>query len=82
MEQAGCVDISSQKLRFDTKRESTQIKRYNLADMVKMFSRTIALYLTDAHFRTYIKGRRRLPKRFFDYLGYGLFVGKRPDKTA
>ena len=78
MEQAGLVDITSQVLQFDTKRESTQVKRYNLKDMVNMITRTFSLYVKDAHFRKYMKGRRRLPKKFFNYLGYGLTVGKRP----
>lgn len=81
MEEAGLVDITSEVLHFDTKIEATQVKRYQFMDMVNMLSRTMKLYVTDNHFRQYMKGRRRLPKHFFDYLGYVLTVGKRPDST-
>ena len=81
MAQAGLIDITSQVYQFDTKRESTQVKRYNLKDMLNMIGRTFSLYFTDVHFRKYMKGRRRLPKKFFGYFGYGLTVGKRPEVT-
>ena len=78
MEQAGLVDIISHVYHFDAKRESTQVKRYNLVDMINMAKRSFSLYIKDPDFRSYMKGRRRLPKKFFDYFGYGLTVGKRP----
>jgi ubiquinone/menaquinone biosynthesis C-methylase UbiE len=78
MENAGLIDVTSHIYRFDTRRESTQVKRYSFKDMMNMMSRTISLFFTDQHFRKYMKGRRRLPRKFFDHLGYGLTVGKRP----
>jgi arsenite methyltransferase len=78
MGKAGLVDVTSHVYHFDTRRESTQVKRYSFIDMVNMMTRTITLYFSDPHFRKYMKGRRRLPRKFFDYLGYGLTVGKRP----
>jgi arsenite methyltransferase len=74
--EAGFQDLVIRPLRFDTKRESTQIQRYRPRDMWTMTYRTIALFLKSPEFRGYMK-ERRLPKRFFEYLGYGLFVGRK-----
>jgi hypothetical protein len=61
----------------DARRESTQIRRYGFQDMWRMFSRTLSLFLKSPDFRAYMSDQRRLPKGIFEYLGYGLFVGKK-----
>jgi arsenite methyltransferase len=77
LESAGLQDIVVKPYRFDTRRESTQIKRYRLEDMVRMFYRTLGLYLRNPDFRAYMKKRRRVPKGAFEYMGYCLFAGRR-----
>jgi ubiquinone/menaquinone biosynthesis C-methylase UbiE len=77
LEGAGLHDITVQTYEFDARREATQIKRYRLADMWKMTYRTLVLYLKSSEFREYMKERRRIPKNIFEYLGYGLFVGRK-----
>jgi arsenite methyltransferase len=77
LEDAGLHDIAVRTYQLEMRRESTQIKRYRLKDMVRMFCRTLSLYVRSSAFRAYMRKQRRLPKRVFEYLGYGLFVGRR-----
>jgi arsenite methyltransferase len=77
LEDAGLYDIFVKTYKLDARRESTQIKRYGFQDMWRMFSRTLSLYVKSSAFRAYMKEQRRLPKGVFEYLGYGLFVGRR-----
>ena len=73
----GLRDVSTVVNRIDVRRESTQLKRYRWGDMWRMFSRTLSLYFKSAAFRAYMRKRRNAPKKLFQYLGYGVFVGKK-----
>jgi len=75
--QAGLQDVVTQTYKFDPRREATQIKRYSFRDMWRMFYRTLSLYCKSSAFRAYMKEQRRLPRGVFEFLGYGLFVGRR-----
>ncbi|MCP4538635.1 MAG: class I SAM-dependent methyltransferase [Chloroflexi bacterium] len=77
LKDVGLRDLVVKTYKLDARRESTQIKRYSFQDMWKMFSRTLSLYVKSSAFRTYMKEQQRLPKGVFEYLGYGLFVGKK-----
>lgn len=77
LESTGLRDVVVQTYKLDVRRESTQIKRYGFQDMWRMFYRTLFLYVKSSAFRTYMKEQRRLPMSVFEYLGYGLFVGRR-----
>jgi hypothetical protein len=77
LKDAGLRDIFVKTYKLDARRESTQIKRYSFQDMWRMFSRTLSLYVRSPDFRAYMKEQRRLPKGVFEYLGYGLFVGRK-----
>jgi arsenite methyltransferase len=79
---AGLQDVVAQVYEFDARREATQLQRYRFEDMWRMFHRTLALYLRNPTFRTYIMGRQRLPKDVFNYLGYALFVGRKARQKA
>jgi ubiquinone/menaquinone biosynthesis C-methylase UbiE len=74
---AGLRDVRSKLLAFDSTREGTQVFRYRWRDMWLMMVRSLDLYLSNSEFRKYVKARRRLPKGLFDYLGYGLYVGRK-----
>jgi arsenite methyltransferase len=76
LENAGLRDVVARPYTFSAAREATQVLRYGCRDLWGMLSRTISLYLTSSEFRQYMKGRQRLPKGIWDYLGYGLFVGR------
>lgn len=56
----------------------SEIRRYSFREYVTMFSRAIELSVKNPGFRRYMKGRySSLPKGFFQYLGYGIFVGRK-----
>jgi arsenite methyltransferase len=77
MTDCGLTDIQAKPRRFSAVKESSQVRRYRLEDLVRMTSRSLQLYLTNPDFREYMKSRRSLPKNLFDYLGYGLYVGRK-----
>jgi arsenite methyltransferase len=74
---AGMWDVRVEPHRIDARREATQVKRYTLADMFRMFWRTLVLYVKSAEFRAYMEAQRRSPKGVFEYFGYALLVGRR-----
>ena len=78
LESAGLVDVTVEVLEFDTRREATQVRRYKMGDFVKAMARTLRLYMVNPAFRQYMAERRSLPKNLFEYLGYGLFSGRKP----
>ena len=54
----------------------SELSRYGIIEVLGMMYRAIILYLKNPAFRKYTKGRfTSLPNRFFDYLGYGIYVG-------
>ncbi len=77
MQAAGLKEIQTRILAFDTRRESTQVSRYRWRDLWLMTVRSLKLFISNPEFRQYTKARRGLPKGLFDYLGYGLYVGRK-----
>jgi hypothetical protein len=57
-------------------REASQVQRYSMGDMWRMVSRSLRMYLNPA-FRRYMKERTAMPKGLWEYLGYGLYVGRK-----
>jgi arsenite methyltransferase len=78
LESTDLRDIVVKTCEFDARRESTQLKRYRLGDMLRMFYRTLSLYVTSRAFRAYMKERKSVPKDMFKHLGYAVCVGRRP----
>jgi len=74
---AGLKDVLLRTYRLDPRRESSQVRRYSLGDMLRMFYRTLTLYVRNPAFRAYMKKQRSLPMSVFEYLGYGVFVGRK-----
>jgi arsenite methyltransferase len=79
LDQAGLLNLQSMTSAVKAQRDATQLQRYHLSDMWRMLTRTVRLYLSGAAFRQYMKERGRLPKGVFNYLGYGLYVGHKPE---
>jgi arsenite methyltransferase len=77
LKDAGLQDVTVKVYQFDARREATQVKRYTLGDMLRMFWRTLVLYIKSAEFRGYMKEQRRVPRDVFEYLGYVVLVGRR-----
>jgi cyclopropane fatty-acyl-phospholipid synthase-like methyltransferase len=74
---AGFSEVEIHTLSYDLQRESTQLKRYRLGDMLRMAYRVLGLYLKSGAFREYMAERKHMPKGLFDYLGYALLVCRR-----
>ena len=77
MEDCGLEHIRAKPYRFSAARESSQVRRYRVRDFVRMAYRTLYLYVTRPDFREYMQDRRSLPQNLFDYLGHGVYVGKK-----
>lgn len=73
---AGLQGVTVRVYQVDARREATQVKRYTFGDMVRMFWRTLVLYVKSAEFRAYMK-KQRLPEGVFEYLGYVVLAGRR-----
>lgn len=78
LEGAG-LEVTAETLEFDARRESSQMRRYRVRDMLRMVYRTLALYAQSSEFRHYMRERQRLPKGLFEYWGYALLVGRKAD---
>jgi arsenite methyltransferase len=74
---AGLQDVVVNAHKVNPRREATQVKRYSLEDMLRMFWRTLVLYVKSAEFRVYMKKQRRVPRDVFEYLGYAVLAGRR-----
>ncbi len=77
MEKAGLHDVTGKTHAVEARRESTQILRYRLSDIARMFWRMLVLYVRSPAFRAYMRKQRRVPRRIFNYLGYGVFTGRK-----
>ena len=77
---AGLKEIIARTCQFHTSLSEyvDEIRRYSLRDYLGMLYRALALYTKSSAFRKYMKGRfTSLPKNFFEYLGYGIYVGRK-----
>jgi arsenite methyltransferase len=78
LEGVGLREVRVKEYAVNARREATQLKRYPLGDMLRMFYRTLGLYVRNPAFRAYMAGMRRTPKDLFEYLGYAILVGRKP----
>ena len=77
LEGSGLRDIVVKTYKFNALKESSQIMRYGLRDLLRMFYRTLYLYIRSPAFRRYMKERQPLPKNIWEYLGCGIYVGRK-----
>jgi SAM-dependent methyltransferase len=77
LKSAGLRDLVVEANRVSPRREASQLKRYRLGDMWRMFRNSLFLYFGSAAFRAYTKERRRLPRNLFQYLGYAVMAGRK-----
>lgn len=69
MADCGLTEVVVRPYRFNAARESSQVGRYHLGELARMFSRLLSLYLRSSEFRRYIRDRHFQPKKLFEYLG-------------
>jgi arsenite methyltransferase len=77
LEDAGLRNIVVKTYKVSALRESSQVRRYGFQDLFRMFYRTLFLYIKSSPFRRYMGDRKYVPKNLFEYLGYGIFVGRK-----
>jgi arsenite methyltransferase len=77
MQGSGLRDIVARTYRFSVRREFSEFRRYRFRDFWRMLTAALSLYVRSSAFRKYMKGRQRLPKGIWEYLGYGMYVGRR-----
>ncbi|MFN2113744.1 MAG: class I SAM-dependent methyltransferase [Anaerolineales bacterium] len=80
IERAGFIDVNGSSQRIDPGRESkSRFQRYGLANVLGTLPRIIKLLLTDRSSRMFFKdGTSNLSRDIMDYVGYGVFSGKKP----
>ena len=79
LHQAGLEELESKTSPVKAERDASQVQRYHPSDLWRMVTRTVRLYVSSGAFRQYMKERGRLPRDVFQYLGYGLYVGRKPE---
>ncbi len=77
LESAGLANVTAKTYTLKAGREASQVRRYSMGDMWRMMVRGLRMYLSPA-FREYMKERTAMPKGLWEYLGYGLYVGRKP----
>lgn len=79
LSQAGLVDQVFEKhamtMRGETRNQSGLL---SFKSYLKILGRTMWLLLTDREIRALLKYMGSNPTQYFEYMGYGLFVGKKP----
>ncbi len=83
MEEAGFVDIIGNGYPIDASRESRgRLQRYGLGNILGTLPRILKLLLTDKSSRMFFKdGTSNLSRDIFNYVGYGVFAGKKLDNS-
>lgn len=76
LEGSGLRDRVVRTYKINVLGEFSQIRRYSFKDLLRMLYRTLSLYRSSA-FRRYMKERLPTPKNLFEYLRYGIYVGRK-----
>jgi SAM-dependent methyltransferase len=79
VQEAGFVDVVGAGYPIDPGRESKgRFQRYGLGNVLKTLPRIFKLLLTDRSSRMFFKdGTSNLSRDIIDYVGYGVFAGKK-----
>ena len=81
LEEAGLREVVSESFSLEARREASLIRQYGVGDFLRMLQRTAVLAVTRSDFRKYMQGQR-IPRSTFEYLGYGMFVGRKAGAEA
>ena len=57
-----------------------QIKRIGIWRFLKVWGRTLRLFLTSGNYRDFFLESSKLPIDLVEYIGYGVYAGKKPSK--
>jgi ubiquinone/menaquinone biosynthesis C-methylase UbiE len=81
LESAGLKDIIARSSEINTRQEAKGLlRRYGLGEALCIMGRMLWLYIRSPEYRSFVKGVRArgvIPANLAEYLGYGLFVGRK-----
>ena len=82
LESAGLRDLIVRASTIDMKQEVRGIlRRFGLGGLLQSFGRMLVLYTRNPEYRAFLRETRKsgvAPPDVTDYLGYGLYVGRKP----
>jgi len=73
----GLRDITMRTYRLSFLSKLDEMRMYDLRDFLRTTYRFLSLYVKNPDFRKYVKEVSRLPRNILEYLGYGIYVGRR-----
>jgi len=78
LEGSGLRDVVVRSYEVAAGQEAkAQLGRYRLTDVLRSLSRVLALYLRNPAYREWLKENLSTPKEMAEYLGYGIYVGRK-----
>jgi ubiquinone/menaquinone biosynthesis C-methylase UbiE len=76
---AGLIDLVAESYPIKMQDEARNQKGLlSLGDYLRIFGKVIVLLFKDAETRGLVKYVGSNPRQYFEYMGYGLFVGRKP----
>ncbi len=82
LENAGLRDLVVRTSKIDTREEALgSFRRYGCGGFLQIIGRVLRLYLRNPEYRDFVRETREagiIPKNTEEYMGYGLYVGRKP----
>ena len=82
LESAGLRDLIVRTSKIDMRQEVRGIlRRFGLGGLLQSFGRMLVLYTRNPEYRAFLRETREsgvAPPDVTDYLGYGLYIGRKP----
>ncbi len=80
LEAAGLTDLVVRTYEVEVRAEASgMLKRLGLGDLLRSSYRALRLYATSPAYRAWAKEAASEPKEMAEYMGYGLFVGRKQE---
>jgi ubiquinone/menaquinone biosynthesis C-methylase UbiE len=80
MERAGLQDLVARTANFEMRRESrSQFELIGVGDYARILARFVRILLFDSSIRNQLKVALSEPRSMYAYMGYGLYVGRKPE---
>jgi hypothetical protein len=75
-------EVVARTYKLDVRQEAaSRIKRFGLGELLRIWGRMLPLYIKSPPARAFLKetlgGSRYLSKNVLEYMGYGLYVGRK-----
>jgi len=82
LKKSGLEIMAVRLFPLDAKKEAAQtLKRYGVRSLARTWSRALGMFITQPEVRDLMKkGALEAPQGLMDYFGYGLYIGRKPDR--